>query len=141
MVLRPDRQDVARAIFAKWELDFAVIGHLTDTGRITVRHKGGVEADIPLAPLADQAPLDRAINDSLVAGWPLTRIDSVMRATLRGGAYELKKRRDIPARVVIKEYVDVGGAFFGREESGMINAVLDELARSFRAKEFEQAAP
>jgi phosphoribosylformylglycinamidine synthase len=57
MVLRPDRQDAARAIFGKWELDFAVIGRLTDTGRITVTHRGVVEADIPLAPLADQAPL------------------------------------------------------------------------------------
>jgi phosphoribosylformylglycinamidine synthase subunit PurL len=57
MVLRPDRQDAARAIFEKWELDFAVIGHLTDTGRITVRHHGEVEADIPLAPLVEQAPL------------------------------------------------------------------------------------
>jgi phosphoribosylformylglycinamidine synthase len=57
MVLRPDRQDVARAIFEKWELDFAVIGHLTDTGRIVVRHRGAVEADIALDPLAEQAPL------------------------------------------------------------------------------------
>ncbi|MBN8930208.1 MAG: phosphoribosylformylglycinamidine synthase II [Rhodospirillales bacterium 69-11] len=57
MVLRPDREDVARTIFEKWDLDFAVIGHLTDTGRITVKHQGRVEADIPLAPLADQAPL------------------------------------------------------------------------------------
>ena len=57
MVLRPDRQDVARAIFEKWELDFAVIGHLTDTGRIVIKHNGQIEADIPLAPLADQAPL------------------------------------------------------------------------------------
>ena len=57
MVLRPDREDMARAIFDKWELDFAVIGHLTDTGRIVVRHQGVVEADIPLAPLNDQAPL------------------------------------------------------------------------------------
>ena len=57
MVLRPDRQDMARAIFEKWDLDFSVIGHLTDTGRIVVTHKGVVEADIPLAPLADQAPL------------------------------------------------------------------------------------
>ncbi len=57
MVLRPDREDVARAIFDKWDLDFAVIGHITDTGRIIVRHKGVLEADIPLDPLADQAPL------------------------------------------------------------------------------------
>ena len=57
IVLRPGREAMARAIFEKWELDFAVIGHLTETGRITVRHRGAVEADIPLAPLADQAPL------------------------------------------------------------------------------------
>jgi phosphoribosylformylglycinamidine synthase len=59
IVIRPDRQDLARAIFDKWELDFAVIGHLTDTGRIVVRHGGTVEADIPLAPLESQAPLYR----------------------------------------------------------------------------------
>ena len=57
MVLRPDRQELARAVFEKWELDFAVIGHLTDTGRIVVRHRGVIEADIPLDPLAEQAPL------------------------------------------------------------------------------------
>ncbi len=57
MVLRPDREDVARAIFDKWDLDFAIIGHITDTGRITVRHQGEIKADIPLAPLNDQAPL------------------------------------------------------------------------------------
>ena len=57
MVLRPEREAMARAIFEKWDLDFAVIGHLTDSGRITVRHQGRVEADIPLAPLADEAPL------------------------------------------------------------------------------------
>ncbi len=57
MILRPDRQELAEAIFRKWELDFAVIGQLTDTGRIVVRHNGVVEADIPLAPLSDKAPL------------------------------------------------------------------------------------
>jgi phosphoribosylformylglycinamidine synthase len=59
MVLKPERQDLARAIFEKWELDFAVIGHLTDSGRIVVRHRGTIEADIELAPLADHAPLYR----------------------------------------------------------------------------------
>ena len=57
MVLRPDREAAARAIFEKWDLDFAVIGRITDTGRITVRHHGQIEADIPLGPLNDQAPL------------------------------------------------------------------------------------
>jgi phosphoribosylformylglycinamidine synthase len=57
MVIRPDREAMARAIFDKWDLDFAIIGHITDTGRIVVTHNGVVEADIPLAPLADAAPL------------------------------------------------------------------------------------
>ncbi|MFC4168191.1 phosphoribosylformylglycinamidine synthase subunit PurL [Teichococcus aestuarii] len=57
MVLKPGQEHVAEAIFRKWELDFAVIGHLTDTGRIVIRHKGALEADIPLAPLESEAPL------------------------------------------------------------------------------------
>lgn len=59
MVLKPGQEALAEAIFTKWELDFAVIGHLTDTGRIVIRHKGQVEADIPLAPLESEAPLYR----------------------------------------------------------------------------------
>ncbi|WP_426956332.1 phosphoribosylformylglycinamidine synthase subunit PurL [Muricoccus radiodurans] len=59
MVLKPGQEHIAQAIFEKWELDFAVIGHLTDTGRITLRHKGVLEADIPLAPLESEAPLYR----------------------------------------------------------------------------------
>jgi phosphoribosylformylglycinamidine synthase len=59
MILKPGREAEAEAIFRKWELDFAVIGHLTDTGHIVIRHKGVVEADIPLAPLESEAPLYR----------------------------------------------------------------------------------
>lgn len=57
MVLKPGQEHVAEAIFHKWELDFAVIGHLTETGRIEIRHHGVLEADIPLAPLESEAPL------------------------------------------------------------------------------------
>jgi len=57
MILQPGREAMAEAIFRKWELDFAIIGHLTDTGRIVIRHHGVVEADIPLAPLESEAPL------------------------------------------------------------------------------------
>ncbi|MBX9701046.1 MAG: phosphoribosylformylglycinamidine synthase subunit PurL, partial [Acetobacteraceae bacterium] len=59
MILKPGREAAAEAIFTKWELDFAIIGHLTDTGRIVIRHHGVVEADIPLAPLESEAPLYR----------------------------------------------------------------------------------
>ncbi|MEK9754368.1 MAG: phosphoribosylformylglycinamidine synthase subunit PurL, partial [Rhodospirillaceae bacterium] len=56
MVLRPGSEEQARAIFEKWELDFAVIGRLTDTGRMVLRHKGAVVADLPIDPLALASP-------------------------------------------------------------------------------------
>lgn len=57
MVLKPGKEAFAEAIFSKWELDFAVIGHVTDTGRMVLVHHGETVCDIPLAPLADDAPL------------------------------------------------------------------------------------
>jgi len=57
MVLKPGREAEAEAIFAKWELDFAVIGRVTDTGRMVLKWKGETVADLPLGPLADDAPL------------------------------------------------------------------------------------
>lgn len=57
MVLKPGREDFAEAIFRKWELDFAVIGHVTDTGHMVLKFNGETVCDIPLAPLADEAPL------------------------------------------------------------------------------------
>jgi transcription antitermination protein NusB len=54
---------------------------------------------------------------------------------LRAGAYELAFRNDVPARVVMSEYVDVASAFVDKEETGMVNAVLDHLARDLRAAE------
>ena len=57
MVLKPGREAFAEAIFAKWELDFAVIGRVTDTERLVLTLGGATVADIPLGPLADKAPL------------------------------------------------------------------------------------
>jgi phosphoribosylformylglycinamidine synthase len=56
-VLKPGREDQARAIFEKWELDFAVIGHTTDTSRFVIKHQGAVVADIPVTALSDEAPI------------------------------------------------------------------------------------
>ncbi len=56
MVLKPGREAEAEAIFRKWELDFAVIGRVTDTGHMVLTWKGERVADIPLGPLADNAP-------------------------------------------------------------------------------------
>jgi N utilization substance protein B len=92
--------------------------------------------DIVSGVLDDQVAIDRGVDDALAEGWPLKRVEALMRAILRAGYYELRARADVPARVAIKEYVDVAGAFYGQDESGMINAVLDNLARKARPADF-----
>jgi transcription antitermination protein NusB len=86
--------------------------------------------------LREQRTIDPIIDGVLARGWPLKRVEAVLRAVLRAGAYELMHRPEVPARVVVNEYVNVAGAFLDREETGMVNAVLDELARRLRASEF-----
>ncbi len=83
-----------------------------------------------------QRDLDPRIDAALEATWPLKRIEAILRSVLRAGAYELERRTDIPARVVVSEYVDVAHAFVDKMETGMVNAVLDRLARNARAEEF-----
>jgi phosphoribosylformylglycinamidine synthase len=57
MVLKPGAESIAERVFRKWELDFAVVGRTTDTGKLVVRHRGAVQADIPLSALAHAAPV------------------------------------------------------------------------------------
>jgi N utilization substance protein B len=89
--------------------------------------------------LKEQIALDQAV-DALLSGWPLKRIEAIMRATLRAGAYELLHRRDIPVRVSISEYVDIASSFLDRDEVGMVNAVLDRLAKDHRAEDLARPA-
>ena len=56
MIIKPGREDVAKAVFDKWELDFAIIGRLTDTGRMVLKRHGQIQADLPIDPLAQAAP-------------------------------------------------------------------------------------
>ena len=77
-----------------------------------------------------QLDIDPAIDGALTEGWPVTRIDATLRAILRAGAFELLRRRDIPQKVVITEYVDVAKAFYADDAVSMVNAVLDKIAKS-----------
>jgi len=109
--------------------------------------------DLPVAPDAEffaavvngvpqhQVEIDRAIAGALSQSWKLERVDSILRAILRCGVYELVARRDVPARVVIDEYVAVAGAFFGADEPGFVNGALDNIARRKRAAEFGLPTP
>ena len=56
IILKPGREEVAKAIFDKWELDFAVIGHLTDTGNLVIKMYGETWCDMPIAPVSNAAP-------------------------------------------------------------------------------------
>ena len=109
--------------------------------------------ELPVAPDAEffhaivtgvpqhQVEIDRAIAASLSQNWKLERVDSILRAILRCGVFELVARRDVPARVVIDEYVAVAGAFFGGDEPGFVNGALDTIARRKRAPEFGLPTP
>jgi N utilization substance protein B len=88
-----------------------------------------------------QVEIDRAVAGSLSEKWKLERVDSILRAILRCAVFELIARRDVPAKVVIDEYVAVAGAFFGADEPGFVNAALDAIAKRKRAKEFGLPTP
>ncbi len=95
-------------------------------------------ADVLRGVVRRQLEIDPIVDQQLAAGWRLVRVDSILRAILRAGVYELMDRPDVPARVVINEYVEVANAFFNEEEPKVINGVLDKLARRLRAPEFNK---
>ena len=97
-------------------------------------------ADILRGVVRHQRDIDPVIDEQLAAGWRLVRVDSILRAILRGGVFELMERRDVPARVAINEYIEVAHAFFDDDEPKVVNGVLDRLARRLRPKEFEARA-
>ena len=76
--------------------------------------------------------VDRLISAALTPDWSYDRLERLMRAVLRAGAYELVARPDVPTKVIINEYVDVAHAFFGEKEPGFVNGVLDRLGRTVR---------
>jgi N utilization substance protein B len=88
-----------------------------------------------------QAEIDTAISKVLAANWRLERVDSILRAILRAGAYELIDRKDVPAKAVIDEYVEIAHAFFNGDEPSFVNAALDKLAHRKRAAEFGETPP
>jgi len=100
------------------------------------------EADVPLfarilrGAATHTEDMDQLIASHLAAGWAMGRLDPVLRAILRAAAGEMRDMGGPPARVVIKEYMDIAHGFFGGEEPRFCNGVLDALARALRAEEF-----
>jgi N utilization substance protein B len=150
---KANRRGAARlaAVQALYQMDIAGTG-LADILAEFERHWLGNEVDgskylpaeaaffreIVAGTVREQRRLDPIIDKALERGWPLKRVEALMRAVLRAGTYELDQRLDVPARVVISEYVDVANAFMDQNETGMVNAVLDQLGRQLRAGEFSR---
>jgi transcription antitermination protein NusB len=85
----------------------------------------------------DQGDIDQFAAQSLAKTWKLSRIDATLRAILRAANYELLNRKDVPARVVLDEYVTIAAAFFDGPEPKFINAALDGSARKSRSDEIK----
>lgn len=79
--------------------------------------------------IKSQLDIDPTIDNALSSDWPVGRIDATLRAILRAAVWELLRRKDIPAGVVITEYVDIAKAFFEDDAPGLVHAVLDKVAK------------
>jgi len=91
--------------------------------------------DILQGAVSEQIAVDRLVDKALATGWPLARVEPVLRAILRAGAYELSHRTDVPTEVAIDEYVELAKSFFEGPEPGFVNGALDAVAQDVRAKD------
>jgi transcription antitermination protein NusB len=145
------RRSVARltAVQALYQLEANCEADPQSVVREFVRHRFGQEidgdrlgdadpelfADIVCGVTEDRDQLDTEISAVLTEDWPLLRLDSVLRAILRAGAYELIHRRDVPPRVSLSEYTAIAYAFFTGKEPGLANGVLNHLAHALRGSD------
>ena len=97
--------------------------------------------DLVTGVTAQHDELDDLLAAVLDEDWPVERLETLVRLVLRSGAYELAERRKTPVRVILAEYVGLADAFFSGKEPGLVNGVLDRLARSLRPEEFETEPP
>lgn len=92
--------------------------------------------DIMKGAVANQSKIDEAISKRLTEKWPLRRLDATLRALLRSATYEIQSRPDVPALVIINEYMSIATEFFSGKEPGIVNGVLDKIAKDTRSAEF-----
>ncbi|MEE2691674.1 MAG: phosphoribosylformylglycinamidine synthase subunit PurL [Pseudomonadota bacterium] len=139
MVLKPGKEEAARTIFAKWGVDFAVIGVTTDTGRLVIRHKGNIEADLPVEPLAEKAPnYDRPVA-ALEKPAPLEDPQVVIReglATLTAPAKSEAEMRAVAQaflddRVKTLSGVEASGWSVGHGEAKIYARLAPDAAGDF----------
>ena len=92
--------------------------------------------DLVTGAAREAQDIDNLLIAVLAEDWPLERLETLLHALLRAAIYELGWCPEVPARVVINEYVDLASAFFSEGEPGMVNGLLDNLGRRLRPEEF-----
>ncbi|MDA8870261.1 transcription antitermination factor NusB [Rhizobiaceae bacterium] len=141
------------AVQALYQMDVAGTG-LTETVAEYENFRLGREVDgeqyrdadpswfrgIVAGVVKDQKAIDPVIHRALAEHWKLERLDSILRATLRAAVFELRSRKDVSARVIVSEYVEVAKAFFDGDEPKTVNGVLNRVARDVRDDAFDDAA-
>jgi len=88
----------------------------------------------------EEGTLDDMIAAVLDEDWTLERLEILLHMLLRAATFELSDRLEVPARVVISEYVDLANAFYDGRETAFVNGLLDRLAHVLRAEEFDGPA-
>jgi phosphoribosylformylglycinamidine synthase II len=106
MVLKPEAEAKARAIFERWGLDFAIIGRLTTTGRLVIKKDGTVQADIPIDPMVDQSPEYDRRWEATPAPSVINAADVPAPASLTGALATLMASPDLASRRWIWEQFD-----------------------------------
>ncbi len=91
--------------------------------------------ELVVAVSREPEALDALLSKTLATEWPVERLEHLLRIILRLGAYELRSRPKVPVGVVINECLDLAHAFYDGKEPGMVNAVLDRLAKVVRGPE------
>ncbi len=147
-----DRRRAARlaAVQALYQIEMNDAG-ADDVIAEFVRHRLGADdgaasaaadpemfAELVRGACARHDEIDALISGALSADWTIERLELLLRAVLRVGVYELVGRPQVPARVAINEHIEIARDFFSRGEPGMVNGVLDRIAREVRAAEFTE---
>jgi N utilization substance protein B len=83
-----------------------------------------------------QDEIDNIIAENLSKNWTIKRLDLTLRAILRAGSYEILRRPDVPALVIIDQYVSITSEFHEDNQTGFVNRVLENMAKSARQAEF-----
>lgn len=116
--------------------------HRVDEDLEGLKH-GAVNRDLMIQLVQGVSEQADTLDDMLAAvlddDWTVERLEILLLALLRAATFELSERAEVPARVVVSEYVDLANAFFDGRETSFVNGLLDRLAHILRMEEFGEA--